>query len=65
LLILFSCVPFICGLANIAPTLEYSRQTGTNYSLNYLFPLLIAGIIFSIGFLLVIVPVIRNRKVTK
>lgn len=52
---LFSCCPLIFGLMNVAPTIEYAQHTGTNYSLNYIAPILLAVWIFFGGLIMLLV----------
>ena len=51
----FSCCPLMFGLMNVAPTIEYSQQTGANYPQNYLIPIFLAVWIFFGGFLMLLV----------
>lgn len=62
IIILFSCLPCSYGLISIRPTIEYSQLTGTNYSLNVILPLLIAGGVSTIGILLVIATFVNRPK---
>jgi hypothetical protein len=63
---LFSAVLCLCALVNIAPTLEYFQQTGTNYLLNILLPLLVALVLFGLGSLVLVATLAhdpgRDRK---
>jgi hypothetical protein len=61
-IVAFSCVPFLFGLMNIAPTIEYSQQTGVNYSLNYILPFFVAVVIFVVGFSIVMGAIILRRR---
>jgi len=60
--VLLSLIPCACALVNIGPTIKYSQQTGTNYSLNFLLPLLVAVVIFGIGLLTLIITFVYSRK---
>jgi hypothetical protein len=60
--ILFSILPCLCGLVNIGPTIEYSQQTGTNYSLHYLLPCFAAFVIFGLGCVVLIATIVYRPK---
>jgi hypothetical protein len=49
ILILLSIIPCLCTLVNVAPTIQFSIETGQSHALQIVLPLLAAAVLNGLG----------------